>query len=392
MKSFETPIKVLLITNIPNPYRIPLFNELNKQLLKRGIDFKVIFGAKGYPWRKWNIDMSECEFDYEVLSSRKITLCDPEKPLFSYRGLLRLINKEKPNVVITPGFSLASIKLWARSWFSLTNYIIWSGSIWKKGRFDSFLRRLQRKIIIKKAVRFVAYGTKSREYLISLSAPHNNIVIGINTIDTQFYLEKVKSLRNNPVPLNKKKHLLYIGYLSPRKNILKVLEIIKALSQIRTDFLLDVVGDGEERVKLQKYVDDNKLQNYVQFHGYKQKQDIPQFMANADCFFFQTDFDIWGLVLNEAMASGLPCIASIHAGSTYDLVLDGITGFAMDFSDTEKVLEKVQWILENPKLAREIGLRASRFIENNVNLKKSAEGFVKAIEGALDPKFLNLRA
>ncbi len=56
--------KILLITNIPNRYRIPLFNELNRQLKERDIKLKVVFGALGYDRRKWKIDMNECHFDY----------------------------------------------------------------------------------------------------------------------------------------------------------------------------------------------------------------------------------------------------------------------------------------------------------------------------------------
>ena len=106
-------------------------------------------------------------------------------------------------------------------------------------------------------------------------------------------------------------------------------------------------------------------------------------MLQSHCFLLQTDLDIWGLVLVEAMSAGLPCIASIHAGATNDLIKDGVTGFAMDFSETEEVVDKVNWILENPELSKEIGQNASRFIAENVSIEKSAAGFVKAIPEGL---------
>ncbi len=77
-------------------------------------------------------------------------------------------------------------------------------------------------------------------------------------------------------------------------------------------------------------------------------------MPQLHCFRLQRDTNIWGLVLVEAMSAGLPCISSIYAGATHDLIKDGVTGFAMDFSETEEVVDKVNWILENPELSKKL--------------------------------------
>lgn len=375
--------KIILIINIPTPYRIPLFNELNSKLQIKGLKLKVIFGAMGYSRRKWAVDMSECKFEYEVLSSKNIRSSDPEKVSFTYLGLSRVIRKENPSVVVTAGFSIATMKLWLHSWFKRTGYIIWSGAIRRKDKSDSFVRRLQRKILIRRAVGFIAYGTRAKEYLVSLGAQRDKVEIGINTVDTEFYRGEYRRLRENLIPSDSQKHLLYVGHLCPRKNVLRVLRVINHLAKLRSDVILDIVGDGEDRTRLEKYVIDNQMTDFVKFHGFKQKADVALFLAQSDCFLFQTDFDIWGLVLVEAMSAGLPCIASIHAGATNDLIKEGVTGFAMDFSETEEVVDKVNWILENPELSKAIGQNASRFIAENVSIEKSAEGFVRAIHERL---------
>jgi glycosyltransferase involved in cell wall biosynthesis len=369
-----------------------LFNEINRKLENKKFKLKVVFGALSYPRRKWDVDMSDCKFEYEVLSSKNIKYDDPEKASFTYSGLYRVISKEKPVVIITNAFSIATMKLWLRSWFKRTPYLIWSGAIHRKDQPESFLRKLQRRILIDRASAFIAYGTKAKEYLISFGANPDKIEIGINTVDTEYYkkeTEEIRKILENKKIENyenknyNKKHLLYIGHLSQRKNVLKIIEAINNLSKTRKDIILDIVGDGDEQMRLEKYVMENNLTEFVEFHGFKQKKEIPQYMAKADCFLFQTDFDIWGLVLVEAMAAGLTCIASTHAGATYDLIKEGVTGFAMDFSETEKVAKKIDWILKNPESAKEIGQKASRFIGENVTIEKSAEGFVKAILTAM---------
>ena len=92
---------------------------------------------------------------------------------------------------------------------------------------------------------------------------------------------------------------------------------------------------------------------------------------------------IWGLVLVEAMAAGVPCVSSVDAGATCDLIEDGVTGVAVDFGDMEGAAEKLRWLLDHPADCERMGQLARKFIEEQVTLKKSAEGFVIAIERAL---------
>jgi glycosyltransferase involved in cell wall biosynthesis len=375
---------ILLITNIPTPYRIPLFNELDKQLEQRGIKLKVIFGAEGYSHRKWEIDLSECLFDYNILSSRKISYFDREKIIFSYRGLLGIVNRENPDVVISAGFSLATTKLWLRSFFKKTNYIIWSGAIVNQDKPESLIRKIQRRQVIKKADRFISYGTKAKEYLISLGVPHHKISIALNTVDTDFFLKEKRDdqdLRED----KRRKNLLYIGHLEKRKRVDLLLLIIKSLLGKRDDFILKLVGDGAQREMLNRMAKDIKIMDHVYFEGFKQKNELAPYLKEADCFLFPTGFDIWGLALVEAMAVGVPCIASIHAGATHDLVRDGINGYKMDFFQTEQVADRVDWILNHPETARALGQNAKEFIKTHVQIENSALAFAETIAESIKP-------
>jgi len=370
---------VLLVTNIPTPYRIPLFNELDRQLKEKGMRLKVIFGAAGYPRRKWQIDMMDCRFSFQILRSRKITLFSQEKVIFTYPGLFRLIRRERPALIITNGFSLASTKLWLRSFFRKhPPYLIWSGAIERVGRPENRLRRILRRALMGRAAGYLAYGTLAKKYFLAMGAIEEKITIAYNTVDTDFFVRETARLRDvcNPAGI---KHLLYIGDLSTRKNVIKLLKVIEGLQEVRRDFVLDLVGDGPERENLKLYTIKNGLTDLIHFHGIKQKQELPLFLAQTDCFLFQTDFDIWGLVLVEAMAAGLPCLASIYAGASADLIQDAVSGFSVDFADSEKAAEKIEWILNNPEPARVMGRKAQEFIETKLNLITSAEGFVRSV-------------
>lgn len=368
---------VLLITNIPTPYRIPLFNEISDLLTAQRVAFKVVFGGATYSRRQWQIDWPNCRFDYSILKSRTLILGNTEKTMFFYSGLLAHIASAKPVLVVSIGFSLATFKVFLLSLFRGQKYMIWSGSL--QARSHSFFRTIYRKVLVHRTSAFIAYGMKARDYLISLGAPPSKVSIALNTTDTEFYSRRTSELRTENGPAEGKRHLLYVGYLSPRKNVQRLLEAIIQLRNVRNDFVLDIVGEGSDKKSLESFVNQNKLDEYVEFHGNKQKEQIPFFLAMCDCFLFQTDFDIWGLVLNEAMAAGVPCISSLHAGATHDLLRDGITGFALDFADSERLVAKVNWILDHPREAREMGERAAAFIRQTATIKKSAASFAEAI-------------
>ena len=380
--------RALLVTNIPNPYRIPLFNELSRQLEAQHTRLKVVFGRQGYRRRQWQLDMSTCRFDYEVLSSRAYEMQgDVEKTMFTYGGLFRRLLGESPDVVVVTGFSLATVQVWLYSWLSGTPYIIWTGSVegvWtgqaNRRSSRTALRTLQRKVLAARAAAFVAYGSKAREYLIGLGAPPESVHIGINTVDTRFFEEETHRLRQHlETEDDGKQHLTCIGYLSPRKGIVKLLRAVEQVATHRQDFVLDVVGDGEDRPRLEAYVQEKGLATQVRFHGYRQKEELPAFLARSRCQLFVTNYDIWGLVLVEAMAAGLPVIASTSAGATYDLVREGETGFAVDFDDTDQIASRINWVLDHPSEASAMGQRAQAFVAERVNIEKSAAGFVDAV-------------
>jgi glycosyltransferase involved in cell wall biosynthesis len=236
-------------------------------------------------------------------------------------------------------------------------------------------------MLARRAAGAVAYGTQSRDYLISLGIAPEQVAIGINTVDTAFFAERTAQLRAGQPCQG---HVFtYVGYLSTRKNVGLVLKAMRDLRRQRHDFVLEIVGDGDDRPNLERFVEEEKLGDVIRFHGYRQRDEIPAFLARSDAFVFQTDRDIWGLVLNEAMAAGVPCLASPNAGATHDLVRDGVTGFIVDFDDTAEVCRRLAWIMEHREEARAMGRRASAFMAQDASIARSAEAFTRAITDAL---------
>ncbi|MCC6384456.1 MAG: glycosyltransferase family 4 protein [Bacteroidia bacterium] len=379
MQNPTKTLTVVLITNIPNPYRVALFNELNNQLAEKGIRLHVIFGAITYSRRSHQWNKSQLKFNYSVLTSRKVHFGNNEKTYFSYSGLNRDLNKLNPDAVITNGFSISTILLWVKSFVSRIPFIIWTGSVITKGRNDSFLRKLVRSVLLKRSSACVVYGNKAKEYVQSLGADPSKVFIGINTVDTRFFREQTSCYRAEQKP-DEIKHLCTVGYFSARKRMLDLLKVTDQLSQKRNDFVLDVIGDGPDLQAMKDYVHEKGFEKNVVFHGFQQQSELPRFFAQSYCFLFQTGFDIWGLVLNEAMAAGLVCLSSINAAATHDLIDHGINGFKVNFENTRETAELLYRLLDDEALKERIGEQAAADIATKVTVRKSAEGFVDAIE------------
>ncbi len=377
--------KVVVVTNIPNPYRVPLFNELNEQLRRENIALIVVFGSEGYSRRKFILDKSEMKFKFVFLKSSTYQLGNEERIVFSYKGLQSLLSDLKPDVIVTPGFSPATMKALLWKLFRPTKHIIWSGSLSTESSGTSLIRKIQRKVLMRITDAVIAYGSLAKKYLIGLGARESSAFVAINTVDTSFFENETSKLRmkqNNETT----KHLTYVGYLSPRKNVTLVLEAIRKLAEKRNDFVLDLIGDGEEKSVLEQKVKEWDLESKVVFHGFLQKNELPQFFAKSSAFLFQTDFDIWGLVLNEAMAAGVPCLASVNAGATFDLIEDGQTGFVCNYNDIDSVVAKIDHLLDHPEDVSRISKNAVKFIRDQASLSVSAQGFVNAILYTLNKK------
>ncbi len=375
--------KVLLVTNIPSPYRIPLFNEMNRQLNRHDLQLFVVFGNRSYSRRKFKpVNEEEFEFEYHFLGSETMNFGNEERTYFSYKGLFKIIKKVDPSCVIMNGFTIASTLLRLRAMTSSLPFIIWSGSVHKSGRNDSALRKLQRRFIISGACSFIAYGKKSSDYLVSMGADPKDVFIGINTVDTEFFRKNTTFNVSDGEPFN----LIYVGYLSARKNVSRLFDVIDQLNSYEKKCHLHLVGDGPEKQVLEAKATELAMTDQVTFYGFKQKEELPAILSGSQCFLFQTDFDIWGLVLNETMAAGIPVIASPEAGAVHDLIVNGENGYIADFTNPSEVAEIILKLMEDPKLLKKISENASDTILNTATIEISSRGFVAAVVNCLDKR------
>ncbi|MDD3877428.1 MAG: glycosyltransferase [Bacteroidales bacterium] len=160
---------------------------------------------------------------------------------------------------------------------------------------------------------------------------YNNYFIVPNVTDIQhFNIEQTQNPRD-------KKIILHVSsLLDAHKNISGILNVVKQLSEIRSDFELHIVGDGDASSHIQKAKELNLLNNYVFFFGTMSTKEIAEKMKNADFFILFSNYENLPCVIVEAFASGLPVVSSTAGGIAEHLTPD--KGLLMEPRDEKGLL------------------------------------------------------
>ena len=161
----------------------------------------------------------------------------------------------------------------------------------------------------------------------------------------------------------KDKRLISIGRLSSEKGFDSLLEIYNKLKDKYPDWKLDIIGDGDQRESLEKYIRDNKLKKYIKLHGYQNKEYIDKILDKSSIYLMTSYNESFGIVLIEAMSHGRPCISFTSAQGANEIIENGKNGYLIDNRDYEKYIQKIEELIEDYELRKKMGTYAKASIE-----------------------------
>ena len=371
--------RLVILTEIIAPYRIPVFNVLAR---RAGIDLHLIFLAETDETRRqWRIYTNEISFSYQILSSWRWRAGNSN--LLINRGLWSALSKVKPHVVICGGYNYAA------SWEALlwtqrhrTPFVLWSESNAQDARSGWNWVESLKTFFIRHCDGFVVPGKSSFEYLRSLGSPEARISTASNAVDNHWFAAQAENTRTHAAEFRENlglpsRFILFVGRLVSEKGVFDLLAAYAKLeSGLRSEVGLVFAGDGVSREKLAHQA---KLisPGTVCFPGFRQREDLAGLYALAECLVLPTHSDPWGLVVNEAMACGLPIIVSTVAGCAADLVEDGWNGYVVPPNDVEKLSVAIDSLLRQPDFEQRMSEHSSERIRN-YSPEACAEGLAAA--------------
>ena len=371
--------RLVIITEIIAPYRVPVFNSL---AARGDVDLHVVFLAETDPkLRQWTVPKDEIRFSYQVLPSFRLRLGNSN--LLLNRGLDRALRQVRPDVIVCGGYNYPSAwraAFWARE--RNIPFLLWteSNAADHRGR-STFVEYLKRKYL-GMCRGFVVPGEASKSYLQQLGLPAQLIFKAPDAVDNELFTQGARMARTNLATVRKRidvpeRYFLNVGRFIRAKGVFDLLEAYAKLDEeIRASVGLVFVGEGDAKSELIRRASLIRP-GTVKVSLFVQKEQLAEFYALADAFVFPTHSDPWGLVVNEAMASGLPVIASNVAGCVSDLVEDGWNGFIVPVSDVRRICSSMELLAKGNDLRGQMGERSLQRIQE-YSPEACAAGIAKA--------------
>lgn len=181
----------------------------------------------------------------------------------------------------------------------------------------------------------------------------------------------------DPTPPRSPLRLLFVGRLSFQKG---VDTLLRALARIGgSELRLMLVGDGPERASLEAQARAAGLAGQVRFSGWQERAALPEIYRAADCFVFPSRDEGMPNALLEAMATGLPLIASRIAGNE-ELVLPGVNGLLVPADDVEALADALRKLLADPSARAEMGRASRRRALAEYGWRSSAQAYLALLE------------
>lgn len=340
--------RVTVVSPEPTPYRAPLFDRI---AARDDIDLTVVYAGRTVAGRTWTVEL---DHPAVFLSGVRVPLVGrvlrhdyPVTP-----GVVAALRRSRPDVVVVSGWSTFASQAaiaWSRARRVPYVLLVESHDLgpragWRRAVKGTIVPRL-----VRGAANVLVVGTAARDSVVARGASPERVRVFANTVDVAGWIERADRLPRTP---HENVVVLSVGRAVPEKGF-DVLEAACAAAGVE---LQTVAGGLSQEQLAQRYVD-------------------------ADVFALLSRHETWGVVVNEAAASGLPLVLSDRVGAAHDLLRDGENGFVVPPDDVPAATAALTKLAADPELRRRMGER-SRELVRPWGYERSVESFVAAVREA----------
>jgi glycosyltransferase involved in cell wall biosynthesis len=342
-------IRVALLTEIPAPFRIPLFNEL---ATRPDLELRVLFLSERDPKRPYRLYTSEFRFAWRTLPG--LSLVRRSRWLVLSWGAIGELRRFRPDVIVLGGWNQPAFwqgLLYAR--VRRRRAICWVESTSRDERSGASPLELAKRAMLRLCTSFIVPGRASRDYLLGLGVALDRITIAPNAVDETIFGARVAAARCDREELRRRLGLsgcvfFYAGRLDPEKGVDMLLG---AFRQIPGQLV--IAGGGSLEDELHSAAPEG-----VRFLGRLDRDELVSWYAAADVFVLPSRSDQWGMVLNEAAAAGLPLVSTEAPGAAWDLIEHGVNGFRVPVDVVDELADALAQLAGDAELRERAGVRS----------------------------------
>lgn len=341
------------------PYHLARLDGARRNLHAEVVGLEVASRDATYDWQE---ETAETLWRREVALPGRVY---EEVPAPEVRGaVLAALDRIDPGAVAIPSYATPDAR--AALWWCRTRRRV--AVVMTDSREEDAPRTPAREAVKRLLVQgfdaALVAGTPHRAYLASLGMDEEAIEAPYDVVDNGFFREGADRARREPLlghDLPGLDHpgqfFLASGRFVARKNLDGLL-VAYARYRERTEgapWRLLLLGDGDLRAELEAQAGDG-----VVFCGFQQREALPIYYGRAGAFVHPAHMDQWGLVVNEAMATGLPVVVSTGAGCAPDLVREGETGWTVAPTDRDGLADLLVQVASMPEGERRAVGRAAQ--------------------------------
>lgn len=341
----ERPVRVLYWFTQPTPYVVARFNAAAE---RPELDFHAVFSQVREPDRSWDVDESGWRFPASYLGRVKV----PVKELRRLRPDVFVLEYDRWNLALGAVAGFAAARRVA--FRVLPNFDAWSQRTW--------WRELGKSVLFKAVDGAKVPGPDGAALATRYGLPRERTAVVTQSIDVAHYARS----RDMPAAERQRRRearglsgcvFLYVGRIWTGKGLDALFAAYRQIRAVRDDVSLLIVGDG---VDAERFTAQESATAGVSFAGFVQPADLPEWYALCDVLVFPTHGDPNGLVVEEALAAGLPVIVSNAAGDIRARVPESV-GRVVPVGDADALAEAMRELAE-PSLREPMARGASAWV------------------------------
>jgi glycosyltransferase involved in cell wall biosynthesis len=371
------------------PYHLARLRGAAEVLARENIRLATIAIAgmdRVYAWDRVDTEMADQtrvlfpNEQYEDISTARMA-----------RGLQDALDDINPLTVALPGWAFSEARA-GLAWCQRRKRpaILMSEST-RNDHVRLWPRELLKQTLVRRFASALVGGSRHRQYARQLGLPRAAIFTGYDVVDNDYFQHAADNIRRSDEAERQARHLpkrylLTSSRFVAQKNLEGLLRgYARYVATSPTSRDLVLCGDGAYRERLHGLARTLQVEDRIHWSGFVQYPDLPAFYALADAFILASTTEPWGLVVNEAMASGLPVLVSNHCGCSPDLVRDGENGFTFDPTSVEAIAEAMSKLPDDAAALNLMGAN-SRQIIGGYTIQAFGEGLLDAARLAVARK------
>jgi glycosyltransferase involved in cell wall biosynthesis len=363
-----------IITTHPIQYQIPLFKELSKRRkFKTHVFYANDLGINKNKFNKdfnlkfsWNISMLS---GYKFFFSKKNIW---NSWFLSFANLSKYLDKINCNYVLILGWN--KVIYYQAIFYAVKKKIpillrSENNLKFKQFFFKSFIKRIIFPFFFSLFNKIFYIGELNKCFYLFYGVKKNKLISAPYFVDNNFFYQKKKKY-------NKIFNILFVGTFINRKRPFDILKIAKTLENYK-DIKFILIGSGPLLLSCKKLAKEHFLNN-VDFKGFQNQQQIKKIYTQAHILINSSSYETWGLVVNEAMSAGLPCIVTSETGCAVDLIKNGKTGYTYKVKDLISLKKYILKIYNNKRLYFKMSFNSNNIIKE-YNIKNTVNAISRSI-------------